>query len=80
VATLTIKNIPDAVVRRLKVQAARNRRSLNSEVIDVLASAGQPVPVDVEALLARARATRAMGPPVKFTNRELNAWKRAGRL
>lgn len=79
-ATLTIKNIPDAIVRRLKVQAAKNRRSLNAEVIEVLASAGQPVPVDVESLLARARAIRAMGPSTKFTNRELNAWKRAGRL
>ena len=42
-ATLTIKNIPDTVVRKLKAQAARHRRSLNSEVIDVLASAGQAV-------------------------------------
>src|SRR5438132_14313330 len=49
-ATLTIKNIPDTVVRKLKAQAARHRRSLNSEVIDVLASAGQAVPIDVEAL------------------------------
>jgi plasmid stability protein len=79
-ATLTIKNIPDAIVRKLKVQATRNRRSLNSEVIDILASAGQPVPIDVDALLARARAVRAIGPSAKFTNCELNAWKRAGRL
>ena len=79
-ATLTIKNIPDAVVRKLKAQAARNRRSLNSEVIDVLASNGQPAPIDVEALLARARAVRVIPENVRITTRQLNAWKKAGRM
>jgi plasmid stability protein len=78
-ATLTIKNIPDAVVRKLKAQAARNRRSLNSEVIDVLASNGQPTAVDVEALLARARAVRAIPETVRIPPRRLNAWRKAGR-
>jgi plasmid stability protein len=79
-ATLTIKNIPDGLVRKLKAQAARNRRSLNSEVIDVLASHGQAVPIDVEALLARARATRVIPDTAKITDRQLKAWKSAGRL
>ena len=78
-ATLTIKNIPDTVVRKLKAQAARHRRSLNSEVIDVLASAGQAVPIDVEALIARARAVRAIPETVRITPRQLKAWKNAGR-
>lgn len=78
-ATLTIKNIPDAVVRKLKAQAARNRRSLNSEVIDVLASNGRPAPVDVDALLARARAVRAIPETVRISPRQLKAWKSAGR-
>ena len=78
--TLTIKNIPDAVVRRLKAQAARNRRSLNSEVIDVLASTGQPTPIDVEALLARARALRPIPATARLTPRQLKTWKNAGRL
>jgi plasmid stability protein len=79
-ATLTIKNIPDALVRRLKAQAARNRRSLNSEVIDVLASVGHAAPVDIEALLARARATRAIPETAKISSRQLKTWKGAGRL
>lgn len=33
---LTIKGIPDDVYRRLKVNAVRHRRSLNSEVITCL--------------------------------------------
>ena len=32
-ATLTIKNIPEPLVKRLKKQAAAHRRSLNFEVI-----------------------------------------------
>lgn len=33
---LTIKGLPDGVYRRLKLSAARHRRSLNSEVITCL--------------------------------------------
>mgnify|MGYP005854818343 CR=1 FL=1 len=32
-ATITIRNLPDAVHERLKAQAKRNRRSLNQEVV-----------------------------------------------
>lgn len=78
-ATLTIKNIPEAVVRKLKAQAVRNRRSLNSEVIDVLAANGQPAPVDVDALLARARAVRTIPDSVRITPRQLKSWKSTGR-
>ena len=47
-ATLTIKNVPDKLVRRLKVQAAHHRRSLNLEVITCLEAATGPTPVDPE--------------------------------
>jgi len=36
VATLTIKNIPEPLVKRLKQQAATHRRSLNFQVISYL--------------------------------------------
>jgi len=36
--TLTIRGLPDEVHARLKAQAARNRRSLNQEVIAELAA------------------------------------------
>jgi plasmid stability protein len=32
-ATLTLKNVPDSLYARLKLAAARNRRSLNQEAI-----------------------------------------------
>jgi len=35
-ASLTIRNVDDAVVERLKVRAASNQRSLEAEVRDVL--------------------------------------------
>ncbi|MEL6614587.1 MAG: Arc family DNA-binding protein [Bacteroidota bacterium] len=35
-ATLTLKNVPDDLHRRLKERAARNHRSLNREVIHAL--------------------------------------------
>jgi plasmid stability protein len=79
-ATLTIKNIPDAIVRRLKTQAAQHRRSLNSEVIHMLDASTRVTPVDVEEELARIRARRPIPDSVRITTRQLNAWKRAGRM
>jgi len=57
-ATLTIKNVPDPLVRRLKARATLHRRSLNREVIACLEALVQAAPVDPEALLARAREVR----------------------
>ncbi|MBM4439499.1 MAG: Arc family DNA-binding protein [Candidatus Rokubacteria bacterium] len=78
-ATLTIKNVPDSVVRRLKARAERHRRSLNSEVIDILASAGQATPIDVGGMLARARATRLIAEDAKLSPKQLKAWINSGR-
>jgi predicted nucleic acid-binding protein/plasmid stability protein len=75
-ATLTIKNVPDPLVRRLKNQAALHRRSLNLEVIACLEAAAQAVPLDPEILLARVRAVRrspARGRLTQETLRQLNA-------
>jgi plasmid stability protein len=58
VPSLTLKNLPADLHRRLKARAARNRRSLNREVIECLRAAAMPAPLDSEALLARARALR----------------------
>ena len=41
-ATLTLKNVPDDLHRRLKERAARNHRSLNREVIHALEEAIAP--------------------------------------
>lgn len=54
--TLTVRNLPPAVVAELKARAAQNRRSLNGEVVVLLERAVLPEPVNTEALLAEADA------------------------
>ncbi|MDF0642671.1 MAG: hypothetical protein P0111_01465 [Nitrospira sp.] len=78
-ATLTIKNIPEPLVKRLKQQAAAHRRSLNFQVISYLEQMTHSVPVDADALLARARALRRMPKGMKLTDRVLDELKEAGR-
>lgn len=78
-ATLTIKNVPDPLVRRLKRQATRHRRSLNLEVISCLERAVQAVPVDVEGILARARAVRRTPVGITLTDALLEKLRSAGR-
>ena len=78
-ATLTIKNIPESLVKRLKKQAAAHRRSLNFEVISYLEQMAQSVPVDADALLVRARSIRRTPKGTRLTDRQLHELKVAGR-
>lgn len=78
-ATLTIKNIPEPLVKRLKQQAAAHHRSLNFEVISYLEQMAQSVPVDADALLARVRAIRRTPKGIRLTDRLLHELKVAGR-
>lgn len=78
-ATLTIKNIPEPLVKRLKQQAAAHRRSLNFQVISYLEQMTHSVPVDADALLARARTLRRTPKGMKLTDRILDELKAVGR-
>ena len=78
-ATLTIKNIPEPLVKRLKQQAAAHRRSLNFDVISYLEQMTHSVPIDADALLARARAVRRIPKGVRLNDRLLQDLKTAGR-
>mgnify|MGYP003536680674 CR=1 FL=1 len=77
--TLTLKNIPDEVYERLKLSAATNRRSMNSEAIVRLEAALLTSTVAPAERLARARALRAALPKGKFRAKDLEAMKREGR-
>ena len=77
-ATLTLKNLPEDLHRRLKARAARNQRSLNREVIECLRNATSATPVDPDALLARARELRRKTSG-RLTDRELRRLKAMGR-
>ncbi len=80
-ATLTLKNVPEEVLARLKARAERQGRSVNREAIAILDAAVRPAtPVDAEALLARLRATRVTLRGGPLTNEELTRHKREGRL
>ncbi|MGH7324443.1 MAG: FitA-like ribbon-helix-helix domain-containing protein [Candidatus Rokuibacteriota bacterium] len=78
-ATLTIKNVPEPLVKRLKRQATVHRRSLNLEVIACLEGATQAVAVDPDALLARVRAVRKAPARAALTDATLARLKSQGR-
>ncbi len=78
-ATLTIKNVPEPVVKRLKQQAAAQHRSLNFQVISYLEQMTHSIPVDTATLLTRARALRRTPKGFKVTDRLLDELKAVGR-
>jgi plasmid stability protein len=74
-ATLTLKNIPDAVYERLKASAESHRRSLDSEAIVCLETVLLPGKMAPHTRLARARALRATLPPGEFFADDIEAAK-----
>jgi antitoxin FitA len=79
-ATITIKDIPDALYRRLKLNASEHRRSLNKEVIICLEQSTGSVPLDPETFLARAQEIRKLVKGPRLSERRLKQLKSAGRL
>jgi plasmid stability protein len=56
-ATLNIKNVPDALYRKLQTRARRERRSVAQEVIYLLSSAvEQPTSVSIRELRGLGKA------------------------
>lgn len=51
--TLSVKNVPNDVARRLKARAARNHRSLQGELLSILEEAAQVTTVTELVALAR---------------------------
>lgn len=78
-ATLTIKNIPDAIYQGLKQQAALNHRSLNSEVIVSLEQVLGLRNPNPQSILKGARAIREKTTKYKATEKKLKAAKEQGR-
>ena len=77
-ATLTIKDLPQKLHRRLKARALQQRRSLNSHVIALLEAATTPQPVNPESLLVRAAKLRERVAG-RLTDEDLAALRNAGR-
>lgn len=51
--TLSVKNVPADLARRLKERAARNNRSLQGELLEILGQAGHSLTLDDVAELAK---------------------------
>ena len=76
-ATLTLKNIPDALHALLKESAERHRRSLNSEILIRLESGFAAPVVDVREHARQLKAFTAAQTPVDL--RLFDRYKRYGR-
>ncbi len=48
--TLSVKNVPDAVARKLKARAKRNHRSLQGELLALVETAAEARPASLAAL------------------------------
>ena len=79
-ATITVKNIPEEIYERIKLQAKANRRSVNSEIISIFEHAVQKrTPEDARVILERARKVRELTARYTITDDELIRWKKEGR-
>ena len=79
-ATLTLKNVPDALIDQIKRQARQHGRSLNREAILILEQgAGTAAPVSVETRLERIRALRNRYNLPPLTEETLHEAKNEGR-
>lgn len=76
--SLTLKNVPEEVHRRLKERAERHRRSMNSEAIRILERTLCTTRRDADAVIAKAKAlNRDIG---KTFPDIVNESKKEGRL
>ena len=79
-ATVTVKNIPDELYKRLKSVAETNRRSINSEIIVCIENAVTSHRIDPEELLASARQLRKLTIDHPISDEGFNEAKAQGRL
>ena len=79
-ATLTIKNIPDDLYKRLKQSAAQHRRSLNSQAIVCFEKVLESSRIDPEEFLTNVRTLRRQISDIYITEEDINAAKNEGRL
>ena len=78
-ATLTLKNVPEKLHKRLKESAAQHRRSINSEAITCLERVLTSQRVDPKEFLAEVDAMRERMPKAYITEEFLRAAKNEGR-
>ncbi len=77
--TITIKNIPDILYEKVKKNAQRNHRSINSEVIHCIEQAVRSSKVDPDAFLLKIEALRKQIEAPPLTDDFLRQAKEEGR-
>ncbi len=77
---LTLKNVPEELLVRLRAQAESNRRSLNSEILVVLETALSPHKPDVDTMLDAVDAIHATHAVEPMTPAEVRRAIRRGRV
>jgi len=75
----TLKNIPEEIYEKIKLRAQRRRRSVNSEIINILVEATTRRRPSVEEILARADELRSHTKGF-VTDEFISQAKREGRL
>ena len=53
--SLSIKNVPDEVVERLRARAMRNHRSLQGELLHIVVNEAEQEPFDAAVFMAESR-------------------------
>lgn len=76
---VTIKNIPEELYERIKIQAKNNHRSINKEIITIIERAFTIPPIDIKATLERTRKIRELTAHYVITDEEMTRWKKEGR-
>jgi plasmid stability protein len=77
--SITVKNIPGKLYKKLKARAEADRRSVNSEIILILDGALSVRSLKPEDMIALARQLRAKTRGAGITDEFINQAKREGR-
>ena len=77
--TITLKNFPEELLKKLKELAKTNNRSLNSEIIHILKVTSKGDQFSRADIMERARKIRD-SIQVKLSQGEMNRAKNEGRL
>jgi plasmid stability protein len=79
VASLTIKGVPESLLQVLRRRAEQHRRSLNSEVLQLLESSAAAHRLDPDAVLARLHRLQERVPLPPITDTALEQAIEEGR-
>jgi len=75
-ATLNVKNLPDALYRRLKQRARRERRSVAQEVARILEHAlAAPEPMSILDIQGLGKDTWRKIDAIKHVREERRSWR-----